>query len=163
MTPHVPRLLGYETWYDDTHGYVADWQEDLPEGAVAAGCLRQVRATDGITLRQAAIRNRIRIEDWTSAARTGEISPQDCHGSHPAPPREGYTEITWSEPVPRCSSIRVRAHTCGCVQTSYELCSAAGLMRIRRTLHGGQVSESPWLPAAEAARLWESLLDGRAR
>ncbi|WP_327102322.1 hypothetical protein [Nonomuraea glycinis] len=49
---------------------------------------------------------------------------------------------------------------------SYELCSAGGLVHIRRTVQsaeGACVRESPWLRAAAAHRLWESLLDGHAR
>jgi hypothetical protein len=49
---------------------------------------------------------------------------------------------------------------------SYELCSAGGLVHIRRTVRsdeGIRVSESPWLRAAAAHRLWESMLDGDAR
>jgi hypothetical protein len=49
---------------------------------------------------------------------------------------------------------------------SYELCSASGLVHIRRTVRsveGACVSESPWLRPAAAHWLWESLLDGHAR
>ncbi|MEO3884376.1 hypothetical protein [Nonomuraea sp. B5E05] len=49
---------------------------------------------------------------------------------------------------------------------SYELCVAGGLGHIRRTRRssaGIQVSESPWLRIGQAKRLWEDLLDGRAR
>lgn len=77
MTLRAPRLLGYETWCDDTLVYVARWLEDLPEEALAAGCLRQVAAADELTFRQVAVRNRIRIEDWLSrqrlTAHAGEI------------------------------------------------------------------------------------------
>lgn len=90
----------------------------------------------------------------------------EFHGSHLKPLRERFVPIAWSEPVPRCGSIRVRAHTCECIMPSYELCSAAGLVHIRRTVRSAEgtcVSESPWLRAAAAHRLWESLLDGHAR
>jgi hypothetical protein len=49
---------------------------------------------------------------------------------------------------------------------SYKLCSAGGLVHIRRTVRSAEstcVSESPWQRPAEALRLWESLLDGHAR
>jgi hypothetical protein len=49
---------------------------------------------------------------------------------------------------------------------SYELCSAGGLVHIRRTMRSAEdtcVSESPGLRAAAAIQLWESLLDGHAR
>jgi hypothetical protein len=90
----------------------------------------------------------------------------EFHSSHPKPPRKGFVPIAWSEPVPRGNAIRVRAHTCECMTPSYELCSAGGLVHIRRTVRsaeGVRVSESPWLRAAAAHRLWESMLDGDAR
>lgn len=46
-----------------------------------------------------------------------------------------------------------------------ELCTAGGLAHIRRTVRwagGKRVSESPWLPTAEAMRLWDRLLAGDA-
>lgn len=68
--------------------------------------------------------------------------------------------------IARAASIRVRSHTCGCTPTSYELCEAAGLAFIRRTVRssaGTHVSESPRLRRAEADKLWTALLAGRAR
>ncbi|MFI6630758.1 hypothetical protein ACIBI7_17960 [Nonomuraea fuscirosea] len=68
--------------------------------------------------------------------------------------------------MPRAASLRVRSHTCGCSPTSYELCAAAGLAFIRRTVRssaGTHVSDSPWLRRAEADQLWTALLEGRAR
>ncbi|WP_327103720.1 hypothetical protein [Nonomuraea glycinis] len=93
------------------------------------------------------------------------MAMQEFHGTHLKPLRWGHVVIDWSESVPRCGSVRIRAHTCDCALASYELCSAGGLVHIRRTvrsLDGNDVSESPWLRPAEAARLWESLLDGFA-
>ncbi|MFI7446470.1 hypothetical protein ACIBQX_03125 [Nonomuraea sp. NPDC049714] len=90
----------------------------------------------------------------------------ELHGVHLKPLREGYVPIDWSDLSPRCDSVRVRAHTCDCVLTTYELCSAGGLAHIRRTVRSAKsarISESPWLRAAEAPRLWEGLLDDRAR
>jgi len=95
-----------------------------------------------------------------------EWDMQALHGTHVAPSREGHAVIEWSRPVPRCGSIRVRSFTCDCAATVYELCSAAGLFHIRRTVRspeGHRVSESPWLRVAEAIRLWDRLLDGSAR
>lgn len=92
--------------------------------------------------------------------------PKDeCVGTHLPPLREGHTMIDWSDPALRCSSVRVRSYTCDCVPTVYELCTAGGLAHIRRTVRwagGKRVSESPWLPAAEAMRLWDRLLAGDA-
>jgi hypothetical protein len=90
----------------------------------------------------------------------------EFHSDHPEPLRKGFVIIDWSESVPRCGSVRVRRYTCACVTPSYELCSAGGLVHVRRTVRSGEdawVSESPWMRAAEGVRLWESLLDGRAR
>lgn len=94
------------------------------------------------------------------------MSTEDFHSAHPEPARNGLTKISWSASTDRAVSIRVRSHTCGCVPTSYELCEAAGLAFIRRTVRssaGTHVSESPWLRRAEADRLWTALLEGWAR
>ncbi|MEV0591173.1 hypothetical protein [Nonomuraea cavernae] len=91
---------------------------------------------------------------------------KELHGPHVARAQEGHEVIDWSDPVPRCESVRVRSHTCECLVTVYELCAAGGLVHIRRTVRasgGNRVSESPWLRAAEGNRLWESLLAGGAR
>ncbi len=79
----------------------------------------------------------------------------EFHGIHPKPLREGYVPIDWSGLTPRCESVRVRAHTCDCVLTTYELCSAGGLAHIRRTVRSAKsarTSESPRLRTAEALR-----------
>lgn len=91
---------------------------------------------------------------------------EEFHGPHVKPLKEGHVAIDWSGSVARCSSVRVRSHTCDCLPTVYELCAAGGLGHIRRTERSAQrdrVSESPWLRAAEVQRLWEDLLEGRAR
>ncbi|GAA2215099.1 hypothetical protein GCM10009850_105660 [Nonomuraea monospora] len=94
------------------------------------------------------------------------MSIEDFHGPHPKPPKEGLARIDWSEPVGRSVSSRVRAHTCGCAPTTYELCMAGGLSHIRRTERtsaGDRVQESPWQRTCEAQRLWNDLLAGNAR
>ncbi|WP_187415018.1 hypothetical protein [Nonomuraea sp. PA05] len=94
------------------------------------------------------------------------MSIEDFHGPHPKPPKEGHARIDWSEPAGRSVSSRVRAHTCGCEPTTYELLAAGGLGLIRqteRTATGDRVSESPWSRAAEAKGLWNDLLEGNAR
>jgi hypothetical protein len=91
---------------------------------------------------------------------------EEFHGPHVEPVQEGHVPIDWSAPTPRCASIRVRSHTCECVPTVYELCTAGGLAHIRRTVKsagGDRVTESPWVRVAEAKRLWESLLEGHMR
>lgn len=88
------------------------------------------------------------------------MSVEDFHSAHPEPLKDGHTRI-------RAASIRVRSHTCDCTPTPYELCEAAGLAFIRRTVRssaGTHVSgDSPWLRRAEADKLWTALLEGRAR
>lgn len=90
----------------------------------------------------------------------------DFHSAHPRPVQDGCTPIDWSTPTGRCSSARIRDHTCGCLTVWYELCTAAGLAYIRRTERtstGERVGESPWRHTAEVNELWTALLDGRAR
>jgi hypothetical protein len=94
------------------------------------------------------------------------MSMDEYHGAHPKAAAEGHVVIDWSDPVTRCTPIRVRDHTCACLVTSYELCMAGGLSHIRRTERtagGPRVSESPWVHVAEAKRLWNELLAGNAR
>jgi hypothetical protein len=94
------------------------------------------------------------------------MSTEAFHSAHPEPAKDGHTKINWSSSTDRATSIRVKSHTCGCTSTSYELCEAAGLAFIRRTVRssaGPHVSESPWLRRAEADKLWTALLEGWAR
>ncbi|UBU14282.1 hypothetical protein [Nonomuraea gerenzanensis] len=94
------------------------------------------------------------------------MSIEDYHGPHPKPLKEGHARIDWLESVGRSASTRVRAHTCDCRRTTYELCAAGGLGYIRRTERkatGDSISESPWLRDTRAKRLWADLLEGNAR
>ncbi|UBU14285.1 hypothetical protein [Nonomuraea gerenzanensis] len=94
------------------------------------------------------------------------MSLEDFHGLHPNPPKEGYIRIDWCKPTDRAVSIRVQAHTCNQELTTYELCATGGLSHIRRTQRtsaGDRVRESPWMHTSKAQRLWNGLLDGRAR
>ncbi|MEV0618608.1 ATP-binding protein [Nonomuraea sp. NPDC050404] len=94
------------------------------------------------------------------------MSIEDFHGPHPEPPREEHAKIGWSASVGRSASIRVRAHTCDRESVTYELCAAGGLGHIRRTertADGDRVSESPWVRESEVRRLWDDLLEGKAR
>jgi hypothetical protein len=90
----------------------------------------------------------------------------EYHGVHVADPREGCVGVDWSEPTPRTTRVRVREITCECSSVIYEVCQAAGLMFIRRTVRAGRsvvVHESEWSLTAEVERLWSLLLAGRAR
>ncbi len=60
--------------------------------------------------------------------------------------------------------MRVHRHTCECKATIYELCSAGGLMFIRRTKRGVKVEvrESERLVSARMRLLWLRLLSGEA-
>ncbi|MEU7894178.1 hypothetical protein AB0B45_15105 [Nonomuraea sp. NPDC049152] len=92
-----------------------------------------------------------------------ELAPY--HGTHPAPRRADCEPVAWYESTLRCERVRVRAHTCGCRNTVYELCAAAGVLFVRRLKREDgsvNVRETSWLRAAEALRLWAAILDGRA-
>lgn len=69
----APKLLRYKTWYDTDEGcYVAEYELDLPDEALAAGCLLQVRADTVEGLTHAAVRNRARITMWV----TGQLAAE---------------------------------------------------------------------------------------
>jgi hypothetical protein len=92
----------------------------------------------------------------------------EFHGLHPAAPRPGFRKIRWLPAIPRSDRIRVVQHTCDCREVVYELCSAGGLMFIRRLTYasGGavkEVIETDRLVAAKMARLWAGLLAGEDR
>lgn len=74
--------------------------------------------------------------------------------------------MTWSASVPRAERVRVRAHTCECLATGYELCAAGGLFFVRRIERGRvtpRVMESVWMAMREAEALWLQILKGLAR
>lgn len=94
------------------------------------------------------------------------MSMEDFHSAHPEPPQDGCIRIDWTKSVGRSTVFRVRSYTCPCLPTSYELGSSGGHMHIRRTertAKGERVSESPWMAAAVAGKVWTALLEGRAR
>ncbi|MGI5160141.1 hypothetical protein [Microbispora sp. CA-102843] len=66
------------------------------------------------------------------------------------------------KPTNRSDRVRVRRHTCECKATIYELCSAGGLLFIRRTKRGKKVEirETERLVAARMEELWVRLLSG---
>lgn len=78
---------------------------------------------------------------------------------------EGSTEIDWEVPRARTARARVVAHTDGHKAVSYELCAAAGLMFVRRTIRRGErvvVHESTWSHTRDARRLWARILSCEA-
>ncbi|GIH72829.1 hypothetical protein Mth01_50820 [Sphaerimonospora thailandensis] len=92
--------------------------------------------------------------------------PKPFHGPHVAPLRAVHEKVVWRKPTARCARVRVRSHTCECRSVIYELCSAGGLMFIRRTARmskGMDVRETEWLLTAKAAVPWQRLLVGQAR
>lgn len=69
----APTLLRYKTWYDTSEGcYVAEYELDLPDEALAAGCLLRVTAVTVEGLMHAAVRNRARITTWV----TGQLAAE---------------------------------------------------------------------------------------
>jgi hypothetical protein len=78
--PPPPSLLDYVTDVDGPGmRYVARYRRDLPVEALAAGCLQEVTAATVEGLTQAAVRNRIRIECWTS----GQVAERFTTGDLP--------------------------------------------------------------------------------
>ncbi|GGO80597.1 hypothetical protein [Nonomuraea cavernae] len=88
----------------------------------------------------------------------------DFHGPHVEPPTAEHVKLTWYEPNPRASRIRVILHTCECRETIYELCAAAGLSFVCRTDRAKQtVRETSWTLTATAIRIFAQILCGEAR
>lgn len=86
----------------------------------------------------------------------------DFHGPHVEPPTLDHVKLT--EPGLRASRIRVIWHTCECRETTYELCTAAGLSFVRRTDRAEQsVRETAWMLTATAIRTFAQILRGEAR
>ncbi|WP_067133180.1 hypothetical protein [Microtetraspora malaysiensis] len=92
--------------------------------------------------------------------------PAGYHGVHPAHPKAGGERLEWRECHPRAIRIRVLEHTCECQDIVYELCQAGGLLFVRRhyrAADGAVVTESEWLRAVPARRLWTNILLGHVR
>ncbi|TMR14307.1 hypothetical protein ETD86_29005 [Nonomuraea turkmeniaca] len=92
-------------------------------------------------------------------------SDDSCMGTHVPVPRSGYTPLRWDPEQPGARA-RVRAYTCDCQPTYYELCQAGGLLFIRRTRRSGreiQVDEGARLRQSEAMIMWTRLLEGLVR
>ncbi|WP_113705657.1 hypothetical protein [Nonomuraea lactucae] len=88
------------------------------------------------------------------------------HGIHPIAACAGCGRVSWFESLPRAERVRVRAHTCECLATTYELCAAGGLFFVRRTDRGyatPEVMESTWMTMRETEVLWLRLVNGLAR
>ncbi|WP_327047314.1 hypothetical protein OG320_05315 [Microbispora sp. NBC_01189] len=90
-----------------------------------------------------------------------------CLGMHPTPEQPGHRQLAWSVHTGRMARVGVVAYTCAeCVPISYELCTAGGLMFVRRTDRTKtrpEVSVSEYLPGARVRALWARLLAGQAR
>jgi hypothetical protein len=74
--------------------------------------------------------------------------------------------IEWSLALPQGDRVRVRAHTCDCQASFYELCQSGGQRFIRRTTRcDGRVviTESERGAAVHIDALWAKLLKGAAR
>jgi hypothetical protein len=94
------------------------------------------------------------------------VSPDDCLGHHVPAARLDCLRIDWYLPSPQGERVRVRAHTCDCQASFYELCQSGGMRFIRRTTrHGGRVviEESERGVAAHTDAVWAMLLKGAAR
>ncbi|MFI7128266.1 hypothetical protein ACIBQ1_21375 [Nonomuraea sp. NPDC050153] len=88
----------------------------------------------------------------------------DFHGPHAAPLLPGHLILTWYQPDRRAPRIRVVSHTCECLPTTYELCSAAGQGFVRRTDRDKQtIHETSWTLSAVARHTFEQILRGEAR
>jgi hypothetical protein len=73
--PPAPALLGYKTWYDAGEGrYVAEYELDLPDEALSAGCLPRIKAATVEELTHAAVRNRQHITTWVTGQLAAEAS-----------------------------------------------------------------------------------------
>ncbi|GAA1611953.1 hypothetical protein GCM10009733_005010 [Nonomuraea maheshkhaliensis] len=86
---------------------------------------------------------------------------EEYHGLHAEPPERGSEKIVWYPVTARHPSVRVKAHTCEAEPVVYELCAAGGLMHIRRTDRRGKevvVTETNWVKAAEALKMWGVLV-----
>lgn len=87
---------------------------------------------------------------------------EEYHGLHTAPLQDDHERLAWASPTARCERVRVRRHTCNRCAPRYELCVAAGLAFVRRSVDG-VIHETAWTAAAETEQVWASLLRGTAR
>ncbi|TDD47290.1 hypothetical protein E1286_17970 [Nonomuraea terrae] len=86
------------------------------------------------------------------------------HSAH-VPDVPGCTELDW-EPVRNGGYARVRAYTCDCQPTFYELCYAHGQAFIRRTrrMNGKTlIDECAHGRPVKTLAVWAMLLAGAAR
>lgn len=75
--PPAPQLLHYVTSLDEQEmRYTARYRRDLSDEALAAGCLQAVTAATVEGLTQAAVRNRITIERWTSGMLAQQLAAE---------------------------------------------------------------------------------------
>ncbi|GLW08491.1 hypothetical protein Misp01_36210 [Microtetraspora sp. NBRC 13810] len=79
-------------------------------------------------------------------------------------PRDSCCQIYWQESRPRADRVRIKAYTCDCQPTFYELCQAGGLLYIRRTSRERRrvtVHETVWMVARDGEQLWTQLITGQ--
>ncbi|RVX38059.1 hypothetical protein EDD27_0349 [Nonomuraea polychroma] len=92
-------------------------------------------------------------------------SNDSCLGIHVPEPRPNRTVLRWAPVQPTAGRVRVRAYTCDCQPTFYELCQAGGQLFIRRTQRLGArvlVDESEPFRYAKALIMWTKLMEGLA-
>lgn len=63
-----------------------------------------------------------------------------CQSPHPTKPQLGYRALLWRRPY-NSGRVRVAEWTCDCANVFYELCEAAGLAFIRKTIKGRAVMD----------------------
>lgn len=91
---------------------------------------------------------------------------EHCIGIHLPEPCPGRTAIRWYPTTSPYERVRVRAYTCHCQPTIYELCQIGGQRFIRRTRtnHRIPIAEETFRGSAlRTLLLWNGLLTGNAR
>jgi hypothetical protein len=94
--------------------------------------------------------------------------PEDkqCLGIHVPEPLPDCIQLRWDPVHPPVERVKVRAYTCSCRPTFYELCQAGGVLFIRRTRRDGEaiaVEEGGRAVRARAMIVWNQVLEGSAR
>ncbi|RSN12770.1 hypothetical protein DMB42_11365 [Nonomuraea sp. WAC 01424] len=64
--PSPPDLQHYRTWHDDS-GYHARLHRELPDDALAYGCMQHLHADTAPELHQKAVNNQARVWLWETA------------------------------------------------------------------------------------------------
>ncbi len=88
-----------------------------------------------------------------------------CLSPHVPLAQLGHERLTWLEPRTG-ERVRVKAWTCDCRATVYELCTAGGQGFIRRTLQregSPEVHETHRWTIPQTYEMWAAVLSGMAR